>query len=287
MINPPLERWIQEYIPSIMSNLAQFDYSQSPFDSIRHFDEQGNEYWLARELMVVLGYEKWQNFHKNIKRALTACQNSQNDATTHFLLTSVKTNGRTADNWKLSRYACYLVAMNGDPDKQEIAQAQSYFAVKTREAEVIIPKQSDELALLKLKLELLKTEKDLMQLKSDYTDKREAIATLQGIQFLALLDGRPDAVVENKEKLTETVICRNGRNISFVGKSTAEMGKELGFKTGKEFELWLARNKAEHLICQGMRAVPAPYIPEENLKEVKQLFAKSRLNSTRQLVLGE
>lgn len=105
--------------------------------------------------------------------------------------------------------------------------------------------------------------------------------------MLALIQGKPDAVVEVKETVTETVICRNGRNVSFVGKSTAELGKELGFKTGKDFELWLKRNKAEHFICQGMRAIQAPYIPDENIKEVKQLFSQLRNSSSRQMILGE
>jgi hypothetical protein len=107
----------------------------TPFDSIRRVDEHGNEYWYARELMLILGYDKWQNFHKNVKRAYIACQNSYNTVAEHFLPTSVKTGGRDADDWKLSRLACYLVAMNGDPSKPEIASAQAYFAISTHEAE--------------------------------------------------------------------------------------------------------------------------------------------------------
>lgn len=160
-------------------NLTRFDAdnNNSPFDSIRHYDEQGNEFWLARELMSLLGYDKWQNFHKNIKRAYVSCQNTQNDATMHFLLTSVKTSGRTADDWKLSRYACYLIAMNGDPTKIEVAQAQSYFAVKTRQAEVIIPKQNEEIEVLKLKLALANAEKEKAIAEKNLLDTRNYIVT--------------------------------------------------------------------------------------------------------------
>jgi BRO family, N-terminal domain len=263
----------------MVTNLSILN-NESPFDSIRHYDENGNEYWLARELMTLLGYEKWQNFHKNIKRAYISCQNSQDDATTHFLLTSVKSNGRTGDDWKLTRYACYLVAMNGDPDKKEIAQAQSYFALKTREAEVIIPKQNDKIRELEMQLEISRNQRYIL-------DKSEAIAGLHGVQMLALFQGRPDAVIEVKEKVTETMICIEGRTVSFVGKSTAELGKELGFKTGKELELWLSKNNADHYICQGMRAIQSPYIPEEDIKEVKRLFSFSRNKTQRQLLIGE
>jgi len=98
---------------------------------------------------------------------------------------------------------------------------------------------------------------------------------------------RPDAVVEVENKTVETIICRDGQSVSFEGKSTAVLAKELGFKTGKELEHWLIRNKSEHLICQGMRAVQTPYIPNENVQEVKKLFANTRTKATRQLIIGE
>lgn len=120
--------------------LTGFD-NQSPFDSIRRFDNQGNEYWLARELMKLLGYKKWEFFAKVVRKSSVSCQNSGNPVTEHFFLTTGKIEsraGRVAEDWKLSRLACYLIAQNGDPEKPEIAQAQSYFAVRTREAEVNI-----------------------------------------------------------------------------------------------------------------------------------------------------
>jgi hypothetical protein len=105
--------------------------------------------------------------------------------------------------------------------------------------------------------------------------------------MLALIQGRPDAVVEKIEKVTETVICRDGRNVSFVGKSTAELGKELGFKTGKELERWLTQHKRQDLICEGLRAVQAPYIPSEHIQEVKRLWSQTRKTNGTQLMLGE
>ena len=141
----------------------------------------------------------------------------------------------------------------------------------------VIPAQSGRIRELELELELTKA-------KTYYMDRRDAIRLIHGAEVLALLDGRPDIVIEKIEKVTETIICKNGRNVSFEGRSTAELGKELGFKSGKELERWLEKNGHSHLVCQGLRVNQASYIPTENLKEVKQLFSKAR---NRQLLIGE
>lgn len=269
-------------------NIVSFS-EQSPFDSIRRFDEQGNEYWLARELMIVMGYSKWDAFLSAIERAIDnmelAGDNVKNNAS-DYKEPSGKTNQERL-NYQLSRYGAYMVALACDGRKVEVALAKKYFAIKTREAEVQIPKYSEQIELAKLEIQRLTLINESLKIQTNYFDRREAIATLQGVKFLALLDNRPDAVVEVREVVTETVVCRGNSNVSFAGKSTAQVAKEYGFNTGKDFELWLKQNKAEHLICQGMRAVQAPYIPEENLVEVKKLFANKRQNTTRQLSIGE
>jgi hypothetical protein len=110
--------------------------AKSPFDAILHLDGS-TEYWLARGLMPLLGYKQWHRFSDVLDRAMAACENAGSLKTSHFnhLPGAVSGSGRTGDDYRLSRHACYLVAMNGDPRKTEIAQAQSYFAIKTREAE--------------------------------------------------------------------------------------------------------------------------------------------------------
>ncbi|WP_225226161.1 BRO family protein [Komarekiella delphini-convector] len=119
-----------------MSNLLNFNplNNSSPFDGIRHVADQGEEYWLARELMALLGYKKWQRFVDAIDRAKIGCQNTGASVQNHFTDAGLYTRDVPSD-YRLSRYACYLVAMNGDPRKSEIAAAQSYFAIKTHEAE--------------------------------------------------------------------------------------------------------------------------------------------------------
>lgn len=109
----------------------------SPFDAIRREDERG-EYWSARDLMPLLGYSKWERFEDSIDRAWNSATNAGHDADAAIsrLRGMVPQGGAPRVDYRLSRFGAYLVAMNGDPRKTEIAEAQTYFAVKTREAEV-------------------------------------------------------------------------------------------------------------------------------------------------------
>ena len=123
-----------------MSELIK--YSEQTFESIKHINEYGEEYWLARELQSVLEYARWENFSKAIERAQKACENTGFDVHDHFReVTKMVPLGsgaeREIEDIMLSRYACYLVVMNGDPNKEVIAVGQTYFAVKTRQQELI------------------------------------------------------------------------------------------------------------------------------------------------------
>ena len=112
-------------------------------DEITRFDEENQiEYWFARELMGTLGYGRWENFEKSIKRAMESCESQGIAIEDHFReVTKMVQIGSSAKrkikDYMLTRYACYLIAMNGDPQKEEIAFAQSYFAVQTRKQELI------------------------------------------------------------------------------------------------------------------------------------------------------
>lgn len=123
----------------------------SPFDAIMRTDDYGNEYWSARELMPMLGYESWRRFEDSITRAKFTAANQNQPVESLFVGTVKKSEGgRPAEDIHLARYACYLVAMNGDPRKQEVADAQAYFAIQTRVAETqvqAIPTGPELLAL--------------------------------------------------------------------------------------------------------------------------------------------
>ncbi|MBQ3776714.1 MAG: DNA damage-inducible protein D [Fibrobacter sp.] len=123
-------------------------YSQQTFENLKHIDENGNEFWYARELQKALEYTEYGKFPPVIEKAIEACRKTGFDEGNHFAHVSEMVRigsgaERKMDSYKLSRYACYLIVMNGDPRKEVIALGQTYFAVKTRQKEI-----SDEVAQL-------------------------------------------------------------------------------------------------------------------------------------------
>ena len=116
-------------------------YNEKNFEDIKHIDEYGNEYWYARELQVALDYKKWQKFENVIENAKIACENSDNAVSDHFtqvgkMINTGKTAKRKVVDFKLSRYACYLIVQNANPNKEVVALGQTYFAVQTRKQEL-------------------------------------------------------------------------------------------------------------------------------------------------------
>ena len=117
------------------------DKTNKSFEDIKHIDENGVEFWYARELMPILQYSNWQNFEKIIDKAKISCENSGISVFEHFI--DVNKLSKRANNaeveikdYELTRYACYLIAQNGDSRKKVIALAQTYFAVQTRKQEI-------------------------------------------------------------------------------------------------------------------------------------------------------
>ena len=115
-------------------------YSESVFESIKHIDEFGNEFWYARELQVILEYTEWRKFNGVINKAIKACKGSNYNASDHFVgadkMVRTGDSERYISDYKLSRYACYLIVQNGDPRKGVIALGQTYFAIQTRKQEL-------------------------------------------------------------------------------------------------------------------------------------------------------
>lgn len=137
----------------------------SSFEFFANQTETGVEFWLARELQHLLGYEKWSNFQSVIFKAKTACENSGYKISDHFAgvgktIKMPKGAEKTIDDFMLTRYACYLIAQNGDSRKKEIAFAQTYFAIQTRKFE-IIQKRLLESERVSARKKLADTEKEL------------------------------------------------------------------------------------------------------------------------------
>jgi hypothetical protein len=280
-----------------MSSLAlsgnqDHNQSQSPFDSIKRVDREGCEYWMARELMVLLGYTNWRQFNEVTQRAIVSCRVHGENVEHHFevefnLVKRSQGGGTKQQNYKLSRYGSYLIAMNGDVRKPEIAQAQAYFVVKTREAETVIPQQYDELEFLRLQVRIAEAQANSMRDQRLVLESGSAIVSLHGAGTLALIQGRPEAVVRETETQFESVVMNeDGKQLAvFRGKSLAQLGKELKFKTGKDFQKWLESCGKDHLISKAMRPVQTDYIPAELVDEVRELWANQK--GDRQMIIGE
>ena len=124
-----------------MTSVIPVTSQNKDFEALKHTDDHGVEFWTARELMGVLGYMYWQNFEDVVKKAQITCMKSGQNVQNHFsdvtkMVIIGSSTARRVKDWKIDRYACYLIAQNGDPKKPQIARAQTYFAIQTRKQEV-------------------------------------------------------------------------------------------------------------------------------------------------------
>lgn len=142
-----------------MDSITISNSNKSPFEEMKQVDPDGTEYWLATDLLTAMGYKAWKRIKDTVERAKISAFNSGLDVSYHF--DNVVQMAQIGDSqafrevlkdYKLSRHACYITAMNGDPRKPEIAAAQSYFAVKTREAE-LAPQYQEIISQILAKLE--------------------------------------------------------------------------------------------------------------------------------------
>ena len=200
------------------------------FESFAKQMETGIEFWLARDLQHLLGYEKWVNFQSVISKAKTACENSGHKISDHFanvgkMVHLGSGSKREVPDMMLTRYACYLIAQNGDSRKEEIAFAQTYFAIQTRKFEIIQKRLSESERVLARK-KLADTEKELSGViyEQTGTDKNFGIIRSKGDKALfgytteqmkrkwevpkgrALSDFAPMIILKAKDFATEITI---------------------------------------------------------------------------------
>jgi DNA-damage-inducible protein D len=139
-----------------MTQKTELSIAGQSFENLKKANEHGAEFWSARDLQPLLGYSQWRRFEQAIERAISSCKQLENPPENHFAGTGKMVDigsgsARNVDDYHLSRFACYLIAQNGDPRKPEIANAQKYFAIQTRRQEL-----SDQATADQERLELRK-----------------------------------------------------------------------------------------------------------------------------------
>ncbi|MFK7833609.1 MAG: DNA damage-inducible protein D [Winogradskyella sp.] len=164
--------------------------SADNFENHSQTTENGIEFWFARDIQQLLGYKEWRNFHKVIVKAQISCEASDNLILDHFVdvnkMVSIGSgSSREIEDIMLTRYACYLIAQNGDPRKEQIAFAENYFAIQTRKFEVIEQRIKDW-ERLQARLKLTSSEKELSELiyKKTGSDKNFGLIRSKGDKAL-------------------------------------------------------------------------------------------------------
>lgn len=187
------------------------NYTESLFESIRHVNEYGQEFWYAREMQMALEYKEWRNFKKVIDKSIIACNNSDNSADDHFVevnktIKMPKNAEKSIEDYELSRYACYLIVQNSDPRKKVIALGQSYFAVKTRQQELIenYDKLNDDQKRLAIRHEMIEHNKLLVAAAKDAgVESSLDYAIFQNYGYMGLYGGLRAQDIKKKKGLTK------------------------------------------------------------------------------------
>ena len=185
------------------------NYSESLFESIRHINEYGEEFWYARELQPALEYTEWRNFKKVIDKAMLACETSENAVLDHFVdvnkMVGIGSDAeRSINDMALSRYACYLIVQNGDPRKKVIAFGQTYFAVKTRQQELIenFDTLDEDTKRLEIRKEMIEHNKLLVAAAKDAgVETQKDYAIFQNAGYKGLYGGLTAGDIKSKRNL--------------------------------------------------------------------------------------
>ncbi len=261
------------------------------FEAHAQQTENGVEYWLARDLQHLLGYTKWDNFQFVISKARTACEISGHDVSDHFadvgkMVQLGSGTTREIDDIMLTRYACYLIAQNGDPRKQEIAFAQTYFATQTRKAE-IIEKRIREIERVHARKKLTHTEKELSSLIYEQTGQNKNFGIIRNKGDQALFNQPTKSIkaqwnVPDSRPLADfapTIILKAK---DFATEITIHNSKERGWKSEPDISReHVTNNQAVRntLLDRGIRPEILP--PAEDVKKVERRLLSEEKKSTK------
>lgn len=253
--------------------------AQSPFESIKHLDSHGQEFWSARELSKVLKYSQWRNFETAIEKAKISCESAWNKASDHFADASKPIVGgkwakQVVLDYHLSRYACYLVAQNGDPRKEAIALAQMYFASQTRKQELYQEYLGDK-ERLKEREKYSETDKELSGTLFDKWLKWPQIAGVKARGQKAFYNAEPDTIRKKYDIKGKKPIVDKAPQILITAQSLAN--QMTAMNVGKTKHLasdqaisreHITNNQSVRNTLIGRGIVPEALPPEEDTKKL-------------------
>lgn len=206
-----LEAFSERVLSKALTPEEETSYTESLFESIRHSNEYGQEFWYARELQIALEYKQWRRFCNVIDKAKIACESSGNAVSDHFAdvgkIIEAGVTHRDIGDIQLSRYACYLIVQNGDPRKKVIALGQSYFAVKTRQHELIenFERLDEDSKRLAIRKEMIEHNKLLVAAAKDTGVKTSLdYAIFQNYGYMGLYGGLKAQDIKDKKGLNKS-----------------------------------------------------------------------------------
>lgn len=252
----------------------------SDFESFVQQTEDGVEFWLARDLQHLLGYSKWDNFKNVISKAKTACDVSGHDSADHFadvgkMVTIGSGATKEVDDVMLTRYASYLIAQNGDSQKEQIAFAQTYFAIQTRKAELIEQKML-ETERVQARHKLVQTEKELSKVIYEQTGGNQNFALIRSKGDQALF-GHSTALMKKKYGIKEnkpladfmpTILLKAK---DFATEITIHNAREKQMGTESQISAeHVTNNKTVRETLISRDIVPENLPPEEDVKKIER-----------------
>jgi DNA-damage-inducible protein D len=261
------------------------------FEDFLNLTEDGIEFWLARDLQHLLGYGKWDNFQNVISKAKTSCEISGQNISDHFAdvgkLVDIGSGAKKEiDDVMLTRYACYLIAQNGDPRKEQIAFAQTYFAVQTRKAELIEQKIL-ELERVQARNKLAETEKELSHIIFEQTGGNQNFALIRSKGDQALFNRTTQQMkdkwdIKNKPlaDFMPTILLKAK---DFATEITIFNAKQQKMNTeGQISNEHITNNKSVRNTLLSRGIVPENLPPEEDVKKIERKLKSEQTKSLKE-----